>query len=51
MLSLPDAFGVVAATTLAAFLSEVILYLWVYRTPAFRSVKVRVVERQKCSAD
>lgn len=36
----PDAVGVVAIATLAVFLSEVLLYLWAYRTAGFKSAKV-----------
>ena len=36
----PDAFAVVLVNLLVAVVSELILYAWVYRTPAFKSVKV-----------
>lgn len=37
---LPDAFSVVFVNTLVVVVSELILYAWVYRTSAFKSVKV-----------
>ena len=40
---IPDALAVVLINACVAITSEIILYLWVYRTSGFRSVKVSVV--------
>lgn len=37
---LPDAVVVVLLNLLVALSSEVLIYLWVYRTAGFKSVKV-----------
>ena len=37
---IPDAFGVVFVNVLVVVFSELLLYVWVYRTPGFKGVKV-----------